>query len=1088
MGKPFFFDLSKFKKVASDENSTTLRNPDGHEFKIDHRKLNPKMRMALQALTPLQAHEAHDQGMAARFMAKGGSVDSETAFLSKRRELEGLQAAIRHPATGKVHTGGTHREAYAKAGIGDLSKFARHDEGFVNMKGRFLTRDEAEKEYGAGESLNLQALRRRMREEYKDGGAVIPKAEREGEETGKTVKNFKPGESYGKVAAQREREMSKGGKVESEDEILARQYEKEGLRAAIRDPKTGEIHEGEYHGAILSRFPHNSEKRKRMAELYPQHSGFVTREGKYLTRDEADARHRVMTSDDLPINRKMQAFRLGDYDEDYSKGGQVEGAEPKAAEAQDSLEEQLAKRHGVLVKHLTDRGMAHGAAAKHAFNIMVSLVAKTQDKSHLADGGKIEKHHTIGLDTIEKIDWHLRHLFETPEAEGGYRTIREMPASEHEARHGGHPGRLADPEELEAYRKREYEHAVARNEEGDRRRARVEGKIDRGERVLPGEASGRVHEVSQLATRARKAAAPEENYARGGAIHQMHQGDEDEQPMAPPMEGQEPMHQLSVDRGYREPEYEATVSRQPEDEAIPRHYAEGDLVAPPLSPDMGAAEIPQTVTLNNLPPEQPAQVPTAAPEQPAPNQQAPNTNLPGVQQQAPAAAQPAVQPQRAPIQPQVAPPRTPDEQIQQGVSLLRQNAAFAASPQGASAFVGEPAAAAQMSAIAGQTESAIRELMLTGHINEENAKVFQQYIASDAAASRKFQATRGEIAKNLDSLNAYAQSNPLNAQRYIQSMSTGSKILTGIGMLIAGLNTGNNVNPVVKYLNEQIERDVQEQRDNLGRVHTLYSDNLARLGDARQAYEMTVMQNQTLLQNQVQQTAMRHGGQMAAAKAQGLLAQAQQAIAQQAGELAMRRTMWGIGQQGGQQPQAPGARPPVDQSMLNAFRYSNDPRAKDIEARLIPDVGYASIPVSPEKRDAIQGGQLFIQQLQELKGLTEQYGGLAALRNAIPGTEGYAAAQRAETLANGVMNSYRVATGQGVYKEAQKNFDRSLIPDNAVGLWSLLDNVPKYNQMLRISQQELRAHYKALGIKTHPYQGQAVEPPSMQVPNFPTVR
>lgn len=40
----FPLDLSNFKKIAADKESTTLKHPDGHQIQINHRALSPKMR------------------------------------------------------------------------------------------------------------------------------------------------------------------------------------------------------------------------------------------------------------------------------------------------------------------------------------------------------------------------------------------------------------------------------------------------------------------------------------------------------------------------------------------------------------------------------------------------------------------------------------------------------------------------------------------------------------------------------------------------------------------------------------------------------------------------------------------------------------------------------------------------------------------------------------------------------------------------------------------------------------------------------------------------------------------------------------
>lgn len=51
MGKnKSFFNLSKFKKVASDAKTTTLRHPDGHSFTIAHNAVSPEVRKQLKEL------------------------------------------------------------------------------------------------------------------------------------------------------------------------------------------------------------------------------------------------------------------------------------------------------------------------------------------------------------------------------------------------------------------------------------------------------------------------------------------------------------------------------------------------------------------------------------------------------------------------------------------------------------------------------------------------------------------------------------------------------------------------------------------------------------------------------------------------------------------------------------------------------------------------------------------------------------------------------------------------------------------------------------------------------------------------------
>lgn len=67
------FDLSRFKKVSSDDKATTMRHSNGHEVKIVHSALSPKMREQIEALpmhTPEPAKMA--RGGVVKKMAGGG--------------------------------------------------------------------------------------------------------------------------------------------------------------------------------------------------------------------------------------------------------------------------------------------------------------------------------------------------------------------------------------------------------------------------------------------------------------------------------------------------------------------------------------------------------------------------------------------------------------------------------------------------------------------------------------------------------------------------------------------------------------------------------------------------------------------------------------------------------------------------------------------------------------------------------------------------------------------------------------------------------------------------------------------------------
>lgn len=60
--KPFSLNLSKFKKVGSDRNGTSLLHPDGHVIYVAHKALSPKMRAEFRKLETVDSKEHYADG------------------------------------------------------------------------------------------------------------------------------------------------------------------------------------------------------------------------------------------------------------------------------------------------------------------------------------------------------------------------------------------------------------------------------------------------------------------------------------------------------------------------------------------------------------------------------------------------------------------------------------------------------------------------------------------------------------------------------------------------------------------------------------------------------------------------------------------------------------------------------------------------------------------------------------------------------------------------------------------------------------------------------------------------------------------
>lgn len=90
-------------------------------------------------------------------------------ILESQRATEGFRAAMRDPETGTVYTGANHQAAINTVPPSDTTGAwgrlsgewdrATDNSGFVDSRGRFITRTEAERLYGISTMEDLRDLR-----------------------------------------------------------------------------------------------------------------------------------------------------------------------------------------------------------------------------------------------------------------------------------------------------------------------------------------------------------------------------------------------------------------------------------------------------------------------------------------------------------------------------------------------------------------------------------------------------------------------------------------------------------------------------------------------------------------------------------------------------------------------------------------------------------------------------------------------------------------------------------------------------------------------------------------------------------------
>lgn len=133
----------------------------------------------------------------------------------------------------------------------------------------------------------------------------------------------------------------------------------------------------------------------------------------------------------------------------------------------------------------------------------------------------------------------------------------------------------------------------------------------------------------------------------------------------------------------------------------------------------------------------------------------------------------------------------------------------------------------------------------------------------------------------------------IDPDHYLNSQGTGEKISTAIGLILGGIGGGltHQENPALKFLNQQIDRDVMAQQAELGKKENLLSANLKHFGDLKTALEFTAAQQRGIVQTQLEQAAAKAQSPLARAAAQQAIGALEGQNAQVFQNAAMRKTL-----------------------------------------------------------------------------------------------------------------------------------------------------------------------------------------------------
>lgn len=155
-----------------------------------------------------------------------------------------------------------------------------------------------------------------------------------------------------------------------------------------------------------------------------------------------------------------------------------------------------------------------------------------------------------------------------------------------------------------------------------------------------------------------------------------------------------------------------------------------------------------------------------------------------------------------------------------------------------------------------------REAQVQQDYFKEQEKIRAQQAEQSRLQLESFMQKNKELSDEREFFMQDLKNTQIDPSRYMHSMDAGAKISTAIGLLIGGLSTAAE-NPAVKFLDKQIDRDIEAQKADLGKKQNLLSANLQQFGNLRDAEAMTRIMHNDYMTHLLEQAAAKAGSPMA---------------------------------------------------------------------------------------------------------------------------------------------------------------------------------------------------------------------------------
>lgn len=322
-----------------------------------------------------------------------------------------------------------------------------------------------------------------------------------------------------------------------------------------------------------------------------------------------------------------------------------------------------------------------------------------------------------------------------------------------------------------------------------------------------------------------------------------------------------------------------------------------------------------------------------------------------------------------------------------------------------------------------------------GALAQQQAHTYEKEAHQQQQAWDNLQQQHQKINGLIDSTIQDYKDGHIDPKHFVDSMSTGKKITTAIGLILGGAQAGD-------FLQREIDRDIDAQKFNIDKKHNLLGVLSKHLGDVNDAAVVSknILAGVTADNLATQAAKMQPGilQQQALQKA----AELKMAYAPQLQQMTLKRAAAAAG--AGNDPS----------KMISFLRVTNPEMAKEMEQRYVPQIGMASVPVPQEVRGTLVAKQQLSNMAKDFYNWAQKHSGSLDPRVANEG----------KTKAAELQSLYRNSINGGVFKKGEQEFIDQIVDSDPTKFFNNLRVLPKIKEVIHSNDQQLNTLKQGYGL------------------------